>query len=262
MSAASFPFTLALRESRAPRRLLLMMASVTAGVAALVAIGSFTRNLQASVRDQARALLGADLALGSATPFTARAESLIGGITASARAGRDEPLLARVTSFAAMAYVPRTAGARPVQVMAIDGGFPFYGEIETSPPRLWPRLHEAGGVLVDPALLTIFDARVGDTLSLGDAKLTIRGAVTNYPGDIGIRSALGPRVFLSSADLGATGLLRFGSRARYDVYVKTPPGVDAQRLADRNRIRLSSERVSIRTVSEDQRSLGWAATCR
>ena len=255
MSAASFPFTLALRESRAPRRLLLMMASVTAGVAALVAIGSFTRNLQASVRDQARALLGADLALGSATPFTARAESLIGGITASARAGRDEPLLARVTSFAAMAYVPRTAGARPVQVMAIDGGFPFYGEIETSPPRLWPRLHEAGGVLVDPALLTIFDARVGDTLSLGDAKLTIRGAVTNYPGDIGIRSALGPRVFLSSADLGATGLLRFGSRARYDVYVKTPPGVDAQRLADRNRIRLSSERVSIRTVSEDQRSL-------
>jgi len=30
---------------------MLLMASVTAGVAALVAIGSFTRNLQASVRD-------------------------------------------------------------------------------------------------------------------------------------------------------------------------------------------------------------------
>ena len=52
-----FPLLLAWRESRSPRRLLLLMASVTAGVAALVAIGSFTRNLQASVRDQARALL-------------------------------------------------------------------------------------------------------------------------------------------------------------------------------------------------------------
>ena len=58
-----------------------------------------------------------------------------------------------------------------------------------------------------------------------------------------------------SRDVAGTGLLRFGSRARYDVYLKLPAGVDAQRLADRNRIRLSSERVSIRTVTEDQRSL-------
>jgi predicted lysophospholipase L1 biosynthesis ABC-type transport system permease subunit len=62
-------------------------------------------------------------------------------------------------------------------------------------------------------------------------------------------------VYLSSKDVAGTGLLRFGSRARYDLYLKLPAGVDAQRLADRNRIRLSSERVSIRTVTEDQRSL-------
>jgi putative ABC transport system permease protein len=250
-----FPLLLAWRESRSPRRLLLMMASVTAGVAALVAIGSFTRNLQTSVREQARALLGADLAMGSATPFSPRAETQIAGIVQSARAGGKEPLVARVVSFAAMAYVPRTAGARPVQVMAIDGAFPFYGTIETAPAGGWPRLGEGGGVLVDPSLLSVFDARVGDTLSLGDARLEIRGTVVNYPGDVGIRSALGPRVYLSGRDVERTGLLRFGSRARYDVYVKVPSGVDAQRLADRNRVRLASERTSIRTVSEDQRSL-------
>jgi putative ABC transport system permease protein len=250
-----FPLLLAWRESRSPRRLLLMMASVTAGVAALVAIGSFTRNLQASVSEQARALLGADLAMGSGTPFTPRAETQVAQIVESARAGKTEAEVARVTSFSAMAYVPRTAGARPVQAMAIDGGFPYYGTIETSPPGLWTRLGEGGGVLVDPSLLTVFDARVGDTLSLGESKLEIRGTVTNYPGDVGIRSALGPRVYLASKDVAGTGLLRFGSRARYDVYLKLPAGVDAQRLADRNRIRLSSERVSIRTVTEDQRSL-------
>ena len=233
-----FPLLLAWRESRSPRRLLLMMASVTAGVAALVAIGSFTRNLQASVSDQARALLGADLAMGSGTPFTPRAESQVAQIVESARAGQTEPEVARVTSFSAMAYVPRTAGARPVQAMAIEGGFPYYGIIETSPKGLWTRLGEGGGVLVDPSLLTVFDARVGDTLSLGDSKLEIRGTVTNYPGDVGIRSALGPRVYLASKDVAGTGLLRFGSRARYDVYLKLPSGVDAQRLADRNRIRL------------------------
>ena len=258
MSGLRFALLLAWRESRSPRRLLLMMASVTAGVAALVAIGSFTRNLQASVRDQARALLGADLAVGSATPFTPRAESLIASLVASARSGKQEPEEARVETFSAMAYVPRTAGARPVQVMAIEGGFPFYGQIDTAPPGGWARLGDGGGVLVDPALLTVFDARVGDLLSLGDARLEIRGTVVNYPGDIGIRSALGPRVYLSAKDVGRTGLLRFGSRARYDVFLKLPAAVDAQRLADRNRIRLASERVSVRTVTEDQRSLNNA----
>jgi putative ABC transport system permease protein len=253
-----FALLLAWRESRSPRRLLLLMASVTAGVAALVAIGSFTRNLQASVRDQARALLGADLAVGSGTAFSARAQSQIAQIIESGRAGAAAPEVARVTSFSAMAYVPRTAGARPVQAMAIEGGFPYYGTIETSPPGRWTRLGEGGGVLVDPSLLTLFDARVGDILSLGEAKLEIRGTVVNYPGDVGIRSALGPRVYLSSKDVARTGLLRFGSRARYDVYIKLPSGVDAQRLADRNRIRLSSERVGIRTVTEDQRSLNNA----
>ena len=253
-----FALLLAWRESRSPRRLLLLMASVTAGVAALVAIGSFTRNLQASVRDQARALLGADLAVGSGTAFSPRAQGQIAQIIESGRAGAAAPEVARVTSFSAMAYVPRTAGARPVQAMAIEGGFPYYGTIETSPPGRWTRLGEGGGVLVDPSLLTLFDARVGDILSLGEAKLEIRGTVVNYPGDVGIRSALGPRVYLSSRDVARTGLLRFGSRARYDVYIKLPSGVDAQRLADRNRIRLSSERVGIRTVTEDQRSLNNA----
>jgi putative ABC transport system permease protein len=252
MSALRFPLVLAWRESRSPRRLVLLMASVTAGVAALVAIGSFTRNLQDSVRDQARSLLGADLAVGSGAPLSSRAESVVASLAGGAGGGAET---ARVTSFAAMAYVPRTAGARPVQVLAMAGGFPFYGRIETSPPGQWARLQEPGGVLVEPALLTLFDARAGDTLSLGEARFEIRGTVVNYPGDVGIRSALGPRVFLPAADVPATGLLRFGSRARYDVFLKLPPGVDVQRLADRARPRLASERVSIRTVSEDQRSL-------
>ena len=250
MRRLPFPFTLAWRESRSPRRLVLLMASVTAGVAALVAIGSFTRNLQDSVREQARALLGADLAVGSGTPFTPRAQSVLDSLPAGAGAET-----ARVTSFAAMAYVPRTAGARPVQVLAIDGGFPFYGRIETSPGGQWARLREPGGVLVEPALLSMFDARIGDVLSLGEARFEIRGTVVNYPGDVGIRSAMGPRVFLPAADVAATGLLRFGSRARYEAFWKLPASADAQRLADRARPRLASERVSIRTVAEDQRSL-------
>src|SRR5260221_3423884 len=89
-----FALLLAWRESRSPRRLLLLMASVTAGVAALVAIGSFTRNLQAPGRDQAPALLGADLAVRSGTPVSPPPDSQIPPSIEGRRPGAAAPAAA------------------------------------------------------------------------------------------------------------------------------------------------------------------------
>ena len=247
-----FVLSMAWRESRASlRRLALLVASIAVGVAALVAISSFTDSLQQSVREQARALLGADLSLGSAGAFSPRAEDELTKILGEAR-GTD---VSRLVRFGAMAYVPRTTGARLVQVTAVEGGYPFYGRIETDPPGGWERLREGGGVLVDPALVSALDAKVGDTLALGEARLSIRGVVTSMPGDVAVRSAFGPRVFMSGRDLDATGLLTFGSRARYEAYLKLPSAQDPLRIALRHRPALAAERVALRTVSEDEESL-------
>ena len=144
---------------------------MSAGVAALVAIESFTANLQASVREQSQALLGADLAMGSAGPFSPAAEATLDAIAAQAGPATER---ARTISFSAMAYVSRTAGTRLVQVVAVDGGYPFYGEMKTDPPGEWARLAQGGGVVVDPSLLLALDAKAGDVLSLGDARFPIR----------------------------------------------------------------------------------------
>jgi putative ABC transport system permease protein len=106
---------MAWRETRAaPRRLLLLTGAIAVGVAALVAVNSFTANLQDSVRSQAQALLGADLAFSSRRAFPALADSLLDAL---------EGTRARVTNFSAMSYVPRTDGTRLVQVSAVDGPF-------------------------------------------------------------------------------------------------------------------------------------------
>ena len=252
-----FAVRLAFRESRSLRRTALLVAAVTAGVAALVAIESFTSSLQESVREQSQALLGADLQLGSASPFTPGAERTLAAIRE--QAGR-EAQLARTVSFSAMAFVDRTAGTRLVQVVAVEGGYPFYGEMKTDPAGAWPSLAQGGGVIVDPSLLLALDAKVGDTLSLGDAKLVIRAAVLNVPGDVGVRTAFGSRVFMAARDVPATGLIGFGSRARYEAFVRLPASAIPQRLADRHRPALAAERVSVRTVSEDQESLNRSLT--
>lgn len=243
-----FALRMAAREIRAaPRRLLLLTASVAIGVAALVAIDSFTDNLRDSVRGQARALLGADVALTSRRPLTPAAEAVLDSL--SARGGD----VARQTSFSGMAYVARTSGTRLVQVAAIEGGYPFYGEIRTDPAPAWGALQQGGRVVVDPSLLTALNARVGDTLALGEARFAITGTVTSAPGNVGIRTAFGPRIYIPARDLPATQLLGFGARAEYEAFVRLPAGVSAEAMADRFRLGLRPERVRLRTVAEDQR---------
>ncbi len=251
-----FVLAMAWREGRAARRrTFFLTVAIAVGVAALVAINSFTDNLRESVRQQARALLGADLALSSGTRLSPRSEALLGEVTAAATVPGEAPSLARVTSFAAMAWVPASSGTRLVQVAAVETGYPFYGTIDTAPAGEWGRLAETGGALVDSSLLVALNASVGDTLALGEGRLLIRGTVLNVPGDVGVRAAFGPRVFIPAARVAETKLLTFGSRARYEVFLKLPAGVDAQPLADRFRPALGAERVNLRTVSEDQRRL-------
>ena len=115
MTGAGFVLRMAAREMRAsPRRLLLLTASVAVGVAALVAVSSFTDNLRDSVRRQAQSLLGADLSLESRRPLSPSVERLVDTLT------RQGARSARLINFDAMAYVPRTTGARMVQVAAIS----------------------------------------------------------------------------------------------------------------------------------------------
>jgi len=249
----SFVFSLAWRESRSSgRRAALVVAAIAIGTGALVSINSFTDNLRESLRREGRAMLGADLSVSAPGPFDAKAEGLVEELRLATRPAADT---ARVVNFGAMALAPGGATTRLVQVLAVDPGYPFYGAIATDPAGEWDRLAATGGAVVDPSLLVSLGARVGDEVALGEARFRIRATVSNMPGDVGLRSAIGPRVFIPRARAGETALLARGSRGRYEVYLRLPRGADAQRLAERFRPRLSAERLVVRTVADDERRL-------
>lgn len=252
-----FVLRMAWRESRSGRRRLwLLTGAVTAGVAALVAINSFTQNLRTSVAEQARTLLGADLSITGRQAPTPRVNALIDSLVApDSAAGRPGGRRALQVTFAAMAYVPRTTGVRLVQVRAIEGGYPFYGEVATDPPGRWRELAAGTGAMVDPALLTALGARIGDTLALGNARFPVTATVLSVPGDVQAFTAFGPRVFIPASALPATGLLQFGSRAEYAAFLQLPPGVAAQPLREKYRQPLRAERFGIRTVEDDREDL-------
>ena len=248
---------MAWRETRGSRRrLLLLTGAIAAGVAALVAVNSFAANLRESVNRQAQALLGADLAISSRWEFTPRVTALLDTlVTPDATRGLGLGRKALVVSFSGMAYVPRTEGVRLVQVAAVEAGYPFYGEIRTDPPGAWSELQEGGRVLVDPSLLTALGAQRGDTLALGESRLVISATVLGQPGSVAVAASFSPRIFISAANLPATGLLRFGSRVRYETFVKLANPNRATAISKEYRPILRPERAGIRSVEENRSDL-------
>jgi len=241
---------LAWRESRtARRRLLLYMSSISLGVAALVAIDSFASNVQTSIRENSRSILGGDVAFSSNAKFP---EPLDKAIDSLAALGMP---VARVVTFGSMALAPRSGGTRLVQVKGISDNWPLYGTVETQPAGVWPQLLQGSYCVVDPGLLISLDAKVGDTLNVGYAKFVILATVTSVPGDPGVAAAIGPRIYVPSRFLPETQLLGFGSRAAYDVMVKLPPSTVSAKWVAPLRPRFQKENIRVVTVTQREQSL-------
>jgi putative ABC transport system permease protein len=90
------------------------------------------------------------------------------------------------------------------------------------PAAAWRTVHTDPVVFVDRSLLIALSAAVGDSLRLGTRLFRIAGTLGNIPGDAGIASVIGPRVYVSDRWMASTGLLAFGSRAQYDAVLQLP----------------------------------------
>jgi putative ABC transport system permease protein len=254
MTSLGFVAALAFRDARAGwRRLVLLTTAVSAGVAALVAVNSFTANIRVSVAEQAQALLGADLALQSraSVDTSSAAAALLDSLHALEP---DSVRMARAASLVAMAYRGTEGSARLVQLRTVEPGWPFHGEIRTEPADAWEAL-QSGGMIVDPSLLAALGAVVGDTLLVGATAFPVVGTAVNVPGEIGLQAAFGATVFIAHDQLPGTRLLGFGSRVEHTTYLALPRSIDPQRVAAAWRDTLRSQRVSLRTVADDRDAL-------
>ncbi len=249
------PFTLAMawRESRASRRrLTLYMTSIALGVAALVSINSFRMNVTAAVHVESRKLLGADLELDAGEPFT---DSVTAMLDSAAVAGTPVSYL---TTFSSMALAKSSGRTRLADIRGITAGFPFYGDVETDPPDRWSRLGDDRYALVDPALLVQLDTRIGDTLAIGQSEFVIIGVFGRIPGDVGLQSVFGPRIYIPRSYVEETELVRFGSRVDYRAYLKLGGPADVDEFLDTYGPFLKENGVSWDTVAEREEEFAEA----
>ena len=244
----SWTWTMAWRDSRATRgRLFLFSLSISLGVAALVTIQSLGRSVERAIGQQAKTLLGADLVVTSRSPLSPADDTwlaALGGTTA------------RETSFSTM--LTSTNGTRLVNARALAGNFPFYGQLETIPTNAADAFYRGEGVVIEESLLQQFGIQIGDSVRLGKADFKVLGSLRKVPGDSVAFGALAPRVYFPAADLDRTGLLKGVSLARYRLYFKLDPTLDAEKWVKDHESELRQRRLDTDTVARRQRDLGRA----
>ena len=198
----NFIFKMAWRDSRASRRRLVLFSfSVVLGIAALVAIGSLGANLDRGIDDQAKGLLGADLIITGRTPIRAESREFVRGLSTET---------AQEMSFSSMMAFPSAKNlTRLVNVRAMEGKFPFYGDFTTVPADAPAKLRAGGDVvIVEETLLRQFDAKVGDQVKLGTTLFTIVGALQKLPGESSALAAtMAPRALIPRSALGSAAEL-------------------------------------------------------
>jgi len=218
----SWLFKMAWRDGKASgKKLTLFMASIVLGIAAVVSIQSFGENLKDNISLQSKALMGADYKIDSDKLPNERVMQIMDSL------GGAE---AREIKFASMAAFPQSEATKLMQVRGIEGGFPFYGELETQPANASKRYQEEGAALVDATVMLQLGIKPGDSIKIGKVTLPIAGALNEVPGSTAIFSSVAPPVLIPYRFIEESGLVQTGSRIDYEFYFTAPPNTDMKKL--------------------------------
>src|SRR5690554_1892273 len=240
-------FKMAWRDAKASRvRLLLFMASIILGIAAVVSIQLFSTNLKDNIKLQSKALMGADYIIDTKQVPTERAQAIIDSL---------QPNASEV-NFVSMVAFPKNGGTKLVKVRGLKGDFPFYGTMDTQPASASSTYQVLGGALVDATLMLQFNAKPGDSIKVGELTLPILGALKAIPGSTAISTSVAPPIVIPYRFIEKTGLLQFGSRKEYQFFYKTTETTDLDLFEKELQPKLEIENADLNTHTSASKRLG------
>lgn len=199
------------RDWRSGELNILLLAMVIA-VVAVTSVGFLADRVGLALTRNSVQMLGGDLVLEADAPVPA------GFVQKASESGLRAVL---TVSFPSM--VGNATGVRLASVRAVSAAYPLYPglrlEDAAGQSRIPDQAPTPGTIWVDPQLLSLLSAKIGDVLEVGESSLKIDSLIAYEP-DRGVQFVnVAPRVLLNMADLEASGLLGPGSRARYGLLV-------------------------------------------
>ncbi len=215
----------ALREMRSGLKgFYIFLACIALGVASIGGINGISNNISHEITQQGQIILAGDMRFSSTQSEANEKEMSFlkktGNVSTSIQ-------------LRSMARRIDTGDQTLVEIKAVDGVYPLYGTLKTTPQiktsDLFAKVGSNYGAVVPQLLLDRLQLHVGDTINIGNANLIIRAILDDEPDLLSEGFRLGPCVFMSLDALQATGLLQPGSLRTF-VYKLAIPDVSDKNL--------------------------------
>jgi putative ABC transport system permease protein len=207
---------LARRELRGGvRGLWIVLLCLALGVAVIAAVGSLRAATDRGLAEDGRRILGGDVEVESGS------QPLPDALRDWLRARR--ATLSDVVQLRSMLVAP-SAARQLVELKAVDPAWPLVGEATaaTQPTRDIATALSNHGLLAEAVVLDRLNLHSGDTVRLGNASFTIRGALLTEPDRVAAPLILAPRVLIAADALASTGLIAPGSMVQYALRATLP----------------------------------------
>ena len=213
-------FSLALKMTHRDWRsgeLRFLLIALMVAVASLTSVGFFVDRMRAGLARDASQVLASDLLVSSTKEINAEWK------TEARQRGLQ---VAETVVFPSMAIAGEgdNTTAKLVTIKAVSAAYPLRGVLKLesdTPDSKGKKELAANGVptaataWVDPALLPSLNAKIGDTVTLGEKKFVLAASIAAEPDRGSGFLGFAPRVMIALDDLPATHLIQDGSRATY-----------------------------------------------
>ena len=193
-----------LQRERASGEWRVLLLALIIGVGSVSTTGFLGDRMQRAMSDQGASFLGADLLVTSPRPIESWPDAALSA--------------SKALEFASM--VAHGDAFQLATLRAVDAAYPLRGTVRIADQpfaagEARPAQPAPGRVYVDPGLLPLLGAEVGDSVQIGDAQFVIAGIVAEEPGQLGGVFGLAPRIFMRADEVEQTRILLPGSRVTY-----------------------------------------------
>jgi putative ABC transport system permease protein len=216
---------IAWRETRSSMaKFLFVVLAVAAGVGAIAGVRGFSQSFRATLKDESRTVMAADL---TARQFMPATEAQVAQLDALARKGVEHTLITETISMASSGVAaPGTDAATPalVSIKAVDPTkYPYYGEVKLDPPGALKDALKPDTVAVANDILLRLNLKVGDPIRIATSQMKIAAVVLSEPDRMSGSMNVGLRLMMSRDAFEHTGLMGFGSRGAYRYLFRNAP---------------------------------------
>lgn len=207
---------------------LFFLANLTLGLVGFIALDSFKLSLHEHIEKKSKAILAADLAVYASRPFTEEEEAVL---------AQNLPPGTQVTrqiNFMSMIQGPKET--RLVEIVAVDSGYPLYGELTlksglVGPKEVRERLLGGNRAWVQPELVQLLGVEPQGQIRIGDQDFNVDDQLLEAPGQNFWNAGIAYKVFIGYDQALKTGLIRQGSRRYHYRLYQLPAGVEANPTA-------------------------------